>query len=247
MLHANINKGFKMMDSSIENSSVANLLSTTKEDLWSNYENDAFYEEIQPEGLQKLSLKAGLSTGCDIKMLTPYWSTANSILDLGAGCGRAIDALLKNGFKGEITAVERNTSFFQHLKEKYKNEVSLLQTDIHDCNQIDSRFDVILMLWSGLADFSPEEQPVIFRKVSTLLNKGGKIIIDTMPVDVKPLQTEQFAQQSFLTRAKHSVVNTYEPTSEEIKQYANDNKLYSIELLHCITDSNRTRWLYVIG
>lgn len=218
-----------------------------KKPQWSNYENNAFYQEIKPEGLQKLAMKAGLLTGCDIKLLKPYWQQAEKILDVGSGFGRVVDALLACQFNGEITAIERNELLYQHIKKQHQNKVKLFNKDIHELHYITEQFDVIFFLWSALADFSPDEQPVILSELAKLLTQGGKLIVDTIPHDVKPLDTEEFAQRSFLTRASNEVVHTYEPTYDEMMRYATESGLNNCELLHCTTDTSRIRWLYVLS
>ncbi len=96
-----------------------------------NESNIAFYDFIKPEGLKKFTIKAGLATDCDMSVLKPYWFNAISILEIGAGYGRAIDYLLKHQFQGEIVAVERRANFFKHLTKLYhaNENVSLIYSN----------------------------------------------------------------------------------------------------------------------
>lgn len=213
---------------------------------WENTSNNAFYEEVKANGLGQLAKKAGLSSGCDIKLLTPYWENAKKILDVGSAYGRVIGALLTMGFKGEITGIERSAAMHKHAQDKFPN-VNIIHGDIQSQLPLSNRFDVIFFMWSGLADFPQHQQQTIVNMLANMLSKNGRLIIDTMPMKVQPLDTEAFARQSFRTKAEKSVVQTYEPTDIEIKKYATSSNLKLIELLHCKTDTDRTRWLYVLG
>ncbi len=212
---------------------------------WDNYVNDAFYDDVS--GLQQLASKAGLLTGCDVKALSGYWQTANNILDVSSAFGRVVSSLLQQGFKGQITAIERNNRQYQYLKNNFGKSAHILQKDLHHLNDLSENFDVIFFLWSGLADFSRVEQPSIINNLAKLLDRERKLIIDTMPMNTKPLGTEEFARQSFLTRGKTGVVRTYEATYEEIELYAHQAGLNILELIRCQTDTNRMRWLYVLS
>ena len=213
---------------------------------WCNSDNDRFYSEIKAEGLKKLAAKAGLSKGCDVQKLQPHWINAKTILDVGSGYGRVVNSLLDLGFKGHITATERNPEQLAQLSTIESANLTIVPIDISNINKLNRKFDIILYLWSGLADFPKNRQSTIIRMLAELLNKDGKIIIDTMPMNTLPLDTEEFDQQSFLTRSNNHVVHTYEPSYAEIQKYAMSNGLNHLELMHCKTDTNRERWLYVL-
>ncbi len=214
--------------------------------IWHNQDNINFYEGVTVEGLKQLAVKAGLTNACDVTALKSYWENADSVLDVGAAYGRVVKGLLSNGYKGKITAIERSHTFCHYLSEKFQDNITLLNIDSADYYTTQSHFDTILFLWSGLADYSVAEQPVIVKKLSQLLNRNGYLIIDTMPMNIKPLHTTQFASQSFSTQIKNETVYTYEAKTAEIRQYAQKCKLSFVELIHCKTDNGRMRWLYVL-
>ena len=215
--------------------------------LWKNSENNNFYAEIKVDGLMKLATKAGLLNGCDIRTLKPYWINSSNLLDIGSGFGRVVSALLENKFRGNITAIERNDEQYTYIAKKFGHNIRSIHADIRALYYFKERFDTILFLWSGLADFSSQEQPTIVKTIANLLNKNGTLVIDTMPMDLKPLDTEQFGKQSFLTKAENSIVHTYEPSYTEVQSYAKSCGLTILELIRCKTDTNRERWLYVLG
>jgi len=215
---------------------------------WGNTDNTAFYEAISVDTLQQFAEKAGLSTGCDLDLLKPYWSKAQSILEVGAGYGRVIDYLMKHHFTGQITAIERCNVFFNHLQKQFFEypNVELVHGDIMQVD-LPQKFDLILVLWSGIADFSHQEQSAFVLKLANFLKTGGDFIIDTMPQKVLPLMcTEQRGDQTFLTMVNNKIVCTYEPSAQEILHYAQLADLNYQNLINLTTTTRRERWLHAL-
>lgn len=217
---------------------------------WNNKSNNAFYEAIKAEGLYQLAQKGGLTTGCDMKVLTPYWSQAETILEVGAGYGRVIDYLLKNQFKGSLVAIERCNVFFKYLKKQfghYKN-VHLLYDDILSSNAINGQFDLILMLWSEIADFSPKEQQSVLFKLSTLLNKKGKLIIETLPAATLPLGMEQSdKERTYRQELQGAAIYTHSISLKEVETYAKLAGLPNIKHQTYYTDTRRERLIHILS
>lgn len=216
---------------------------------WNNEGNNAFYESVKADGLQQLAEKAGLTTGCDMDLLTPYWSTAESILEVGAGYGRVIDYLLQHQFAGTITAIERCNVLFKHLERRYKKykNIDLIHADILHLNKMDERFELILMLWSEIADFSPHEQILVFTMLAKLLQEKGRLIIDTMPVNVVPLGASKYGQQIIYSITKNITLHAYAPNTVEIKQYAQKAGFSNVACLNYQTNTDRERQLYILS
>lgn len=216
---------------------------------WSNEGNKAFYEELKADGLEKLAEKGGLETGCDIQLLTTYWSSAENVLEVGAGYGRVIAYLLKHQFKGSITAVERCNILFKHLKKHYSkyNNVNLIHSDIWNLT-LDKRFNLILMLWSEIAEFSPKEQMLIFSKLAKLLQKRGKLIIDTIPSNIIPLGASKKGQQIiYSVKINNAILHAYAPNTREIKKYAKKAGFTSLTHINYQTNTGRKRRLYLLS
>lgn len=223
---------------------------SVKELEWNNSDNNAIYETIKAQGLQQLAQKGGLSTGCDMKQLIPYWSVAESVLEVGAGYGRIIDYLLKQSFQGTITAIERCNALFEYLKNEFTkyNNVDLLHADIRYLTNCDKQFDLILMLWSGIADFSPKEQRLIFAKLAKLLNEKGKLVIDTLPASIIPLDMKQGRVKKVYKQEINGVtVYTYSMSLEEIDNYAQLAGFTNIEHKIYHTDTGRERLLHILS
>lgn len=245
-------QGFKMkktmLNDTVTSTATNILIDDKKLTQWSNNDNQTFYEAITVEGIKQFSQKGGLSNGCDIHLLKPHWINAKSVLEVGTGYGRVIKSLLENNFSGKITAIERSNTLFDYLEKNYSSKANLIKADICKYNNIQERFDVIFWLWSGIADFAPHEQMLTVIKLSQLLSVGGKLIIDTMPENVIPLMSNQNqGKQVFLTTVNNATVHTYEPRSEEIKQYGKLASLTNYDLISCPTDTQRKRWLHILS
>jgi SAM-dependent methyltransferase len=223
--------------------------SALKEYSWSNSDNNAFYEAVKAEGLQKLAEKGGLATGCDMRILTPYWSKAKSILEVGAGYGRVIEYLLKHQFQGKITAIERCATLFSFLENQYKSNdnVRLLHKDIRYLEGFKEKFDLILFLWTGIGDFSLKEQLLIIKKLANFLQKGGILIIDTLPENTIPLESRKCGFHVYLFEVNNTAVYINVSTILEIKEYARKAGFSTIEHKLYRTESGRKRAIYLLG
>lgn len=215
--------------------------------VWTNYDNDAFYTAVDVEGLKEFAKKGGLDDGCDVLAIKSYWESAKSILDVGSGYGRVIEALLKNNFSGKITAIERNAKFFNYLKQQYSDRVTLHNLDIHDCSSITERFDVILFLWSSLADFPFAEQSLIVQQLASLLAPQGLLIFDSIPFGTVPIEGSFLNKQLSVIKRNANKVYIFAPILQEIQQYANSAKLNLFNTVKIITSTNRVRNIHILG
>lgn len=216
---------------------------------WSNSDNDAFYEGIKVDGLRAFAEKAGLARGCDMDILTPYWSRAESILEVGAGYGRVIKYLLEHARARKITAVERCEVFIEYLNKQYGkcSNVHLIPADVIQLKNLSDRFDLILVLWSAMADFSVQEQSVVIKILAKLLTKEGCLVIDIVPTNVAPLGSEKYSKQSYYLTLSGNSICGFLPTVQEIQDYAKEANLHNISHITYKTDTQRERWLFILN
>lgn len=216
---------------------------------WTNRDNNEFYENVKADGLEKLAQLAGLISWCDLKIIKNYISNAKNIFEAGAGYGRVLDFLIDNNFNGEITAIDQCSNLFQFLQKrfsKYQN-INLLHINIHNF-YTKKPFDLILMLWSGIADYAPHEQISLLSKLKNLLSPGGKIIIDTLPKKVVPLHSKELIQdQTYKLEFNGSAIHAYSITIDEIQKNALKVGLRSLDNYVYCTDTNRERILQILA
>jgi 2-polyprenyl-3-methyl-5-hydroxy-6-metoxy-1,4-benzoquinol methylase len=216
---------------------------------WRNKDNNAFYDEIQVAGLQNYAKVAGLETGCDVAALKPYWEHAQSILEVGAGYGRVIKALREQGYQGDITAIERNKYLYDYTQQHYADTATILQQDIMDLDPNTlPKFDVILILWTGFSEFSPEEQPITMKKLINMTNSNGLLVIDLLPKNILPLKTKHIREKYvYILEAKKNInITIYIKDHLELKRYISNSKFKSIKTIKLTTSTQRKRLLHII-
>ena len=212
-----------------------------------NKANNTFYEAIGPKGLHDLSFKAGLETWCDLREISCYLKQANTALEVGAGYGRVLRYLLDHYSDMDIVAIERAENAYQYLKQQFENRVELLKVDIGNVFFSKARFDIVLWLWSGLADFSFDEQENVITKLAEGMTPGGYLIIDAMPETITPLDMEDNAQGAVYEQTINNCkICTYSPSLHDIKKYAKTAKLYIDNRIEYQTSTGRSRYLYVL-
>jgi SAM-dependent methyltransferase len=226
--------------------SIKHHASISEDNSWSNKDNAAFYENISKEANRENSILGGLEEGCDLTLAHNYLVNANSILEIGAGYGRVLYCLKQRKYKATITAVERSQKLCKILKERFFNTIEIIECDIKNFTT-NKQYDAILWLFSGISDFTQEEQLYVLKKIALLLTRKGVIILDTFSPDLKPANALHAKAQSYLIHLENNKLHGYIPSREEIIEYA--QKL-NITLLECIpyeTDTQSKRYLYILG
>ncbi|MFL5729137.1 MAG: class I SAM-dependent methyltransferase, partial [Cytophagaceae bacterium] len=134
-----------------------------------NEKNFDFYRNLGVDPFKKLAAIGGFSSYTDLELSFPFIKNSQSILELGAGYGRCLDFFIAKGFKGKLIAVEQSEPLVQHLKSQYGDKAEILQEDIKTL-QLKENVDAALWMWSGIIDFSKEEQLNTSRHIVSLLN-----------------------------------------------------------------------------
>jgi len=215
--------------------------------IWANADNAQFYEYISIEQIQYFAQLAGLADGCDTELITSLIKKADTILEIGAGYGRVIEQIIKSGFAGNIVAIERSLQFCKFLNEKFTNQTKIIQTDIATFNT-DQKFDLILWLWEGIADFSKVEQPTILKSLSSLLTKNGVFVIDTLAPHLQTMNGEKFHYNTtdYRIQVNDWIMNIYRISPQEIYKYAKFIGFNKISVKLYNTSTNRQRVLYIL-
>ncbi len=216
---------------------------------WKNEDNAYFYNSISENLLPSFAVRGGLDTGCDIDIVKKYIKKAHSILEVGAGYGRVIKYLIGKNCQAKITAIERSLRFCKLLELHFDKNIKIVHADIQHY-ETNETFDLILWMWSGICDFSKEEQFLVLKKLVGFLNKG-LIILDTMPESLQPLNAtsskSQIDQNCTIPGGNDSYLHVYTPSAEEIYNYAKKLELGFVRRVPYVTTTNRDRVLYILG
>jgi len=212
---------------------------------WTNYDNAQFYENIPLEILQGYAKEGGLDSGIDIEIIKSHIAYANSILEVGAGYGRAINHLFLQDFAGQITAIERCKNYINLLKKQFDNKIKLYHTDLNKFETPD-KFDVILWLWAGICEFTPNEQARLIKKLILSLKDNGILILDSILPSIYPTNATHSQDQYHVIKGSSWIIHTYIPTANEIQKYSEKAKAKKIRSLIYQTTTSRKRVLYLI-
>ena len=225
--------------------------SENNQDGWTNKDNADFYEKITASELKEIAELGGLADHSDLKNITDYISNAKCILEIGAGYGRVLDYLLKHS-DAKLIGVERSQTFFNILQEKYRDQdrVKLIHADLFDF-VLDERPDLVLWMWSGLAEFSCKEQQIIFEKMTGLLGNGSILIVDTILYTVSPINAtiliKNNATSQGIIKIKDAVINVFHPSQETLDDYTRKIDIYIRAKKKYYTSTERERIVCIWG
>ncbi len=211
---------------------------------WGNEDCAEYYENIPIEELENFARLGGLEGGCDIELAYPYIKNTNTLVDVGAGYGRAIKNLLRIGYEGKIFAIERCSQFCDRLKKQYPQYAEIHNSDFL-LSKLPVQVDVVLSLWSGISEFPGNYQYHVLTKLLSFLKPEGTLILETINHEVNPKNV--FSQgQSYVAFSKYGTAYGYTPTPEEIASYAKQASAQIVDIINYETPTNRKRILYII-
>lgn len=215
---------------------------------WSNENNRPYYDdEYTVEALKTYATRGGLDTYQDLKLVFPYILKASSILEIGAGYGRVIDYLLNLKFKKQLYAIERSPTFCKLLRKKYaRNTINIIEDNIQTTSSL-KPVDIVLWMWSGISDFSQQEQLLVIKKISTLINPQGHLIIETFHHTTKPINAIVSTNQSYVIPSGKRIVYGYIPSPQEIEKYAVAAEFMNVKHLEYQTTTGRPRNMYILS
>ncbi len=130
---------------------------------------DGFYQEIWQQVIpEELTAKEVNH------LLTHHQLDATKrVLDLMCGHGRHTIALAKNGIA--VTAIDNLPAYVRHIEQVQQTEslpIEVIETSLLDWKP-EGKFDWALCMGNSLNFFSPDELPIVLKKVSDSLVTGG--------------------------------------------------------------------------
>ena len=186
----------------------------------------------------------GLNTGIDIDTIYPLIKDAKTILEFGAGYGRVINFLRKKGFANEYIGIERIDSLVKYLHENYPNEATILHQDIREI-EIENHPNVILWLWSGILELTPEEQKSTIQEAYDLLAPNGLLIIEAPFKKIYKVGALE-GEKSVRVEMDWGVLNAYFVTTDDIESYASSIGFSNFEYKTYQTTTDLERVFYLL-
>ena len=220
---------------------------TLEQNAWCNAQNANYFDGWTREIFDVYLNRTGLQYLDDIKIITPLIKNAKTVLDVSSGYGRVIDALLERKIGNKITALEWSPNIADYLERKFHAKIGVYNIDLLKF-YTDLSYDVILWMWSGITDFSPVEQRYLVSKLSALLNKNGKLIIDTPQPSVLPVNVILKNKKNggyYTDVLKDNQLQGYIPRGIEMLSYAKIAKM-DVQCIPYITKKGVYRVLYIL-
>ena len=211
-----------------------------------NEKNLGFYTKLGVEPLKSLAEIGGFASYTDMELVYDKIKDTKVVMEIGAGYGRCVDFLLKERYKGKIIAIEQSSTLVAYLKQRYADttNVELIDGDFTKLS-LAEKADAALWMWSGILDFSQEEQKNCLQKLHGLLTEHGIVIIDIPRLGFKTYATHTDEQRLHLD-SPYGTLDCYIPSMEDMQHYCQETgyaKCYSIDYS---TNSDKERTIYFL-
>lgn len=209
-----------------------------------NKKNFDFYNQIGLDTFQSMAIAGGFNTYVDLEIAYRYINTNEKIVEIGAGYGRCIDFLLHKKHKGSIVAIEQSNVLCKHLKAKYNRAVEIIEGDISDAF-FKEKVDTALWMWSGIIDFSPDEQESTIQYIAGILAEKGKLFIDIPRIGIQTIASHKDEQRIKLS-TDFGEIECYIPVFAEIKSYAEKAGFGRVDEINYETSTAKKRTMYIL-
>lgn len=209
-----------------------------------NERNFNFYNQIGIDTFQSLAQDGGFSTYVDLEIAYRYIQPNENIVEIGAGYGRCVEFLLGKQHQGKIIAVEQSAKLCNYLREKYTTSVKIVEGDIYTIS-FDQQIDTALWMWSGIIDFSLEEQAANVKHIFELLSAKGKLFIDIPRIGIQTIASHIDQQRIKLT-TDFGEIECYIPLSTEVKEYAEAAGFSRVDEINYETATDKKRTMYIL-
>lgn len=209
-----------------------------------NDKNIQFYNNLGVEPFKKLSEVGGFSSHKDLDLIFPYIEGSNSIVEVGAGFGRCLDFFINKGFEGRLIAVEKAVPYLEYLHKHYADRVQILDVDVKKL-ELDEKVDTVLWMFSGIIDFSREEQIQTLQRLAGCLNEKGKLVIDIPKLGFRTY-AEHTDEQHLRFDSEYGLLECYIPSVEDITEYQEKAGFTGFIRLDYSTSSGKMRTVYIL-
>ena len=212
---------------------------------WCNDDNKFFYN-MPLDIFKGYCHSSGIQNGCDIQLIYDnYLKPTESMIEIGAGYGRATSALLKCGYQGSVTALERNPTLVNALASIFKNTINIVSSDLKDYFP-NTTYDVALWLWSGISEFSQNEQIRMLRHIKSFVKQQGFIIVDTLPTRLHQSNATNKINDTLVVQNDYTTGYFYSPDAKDITRYTSICDLTVERIIPYQSETHRDRVLFVL-
>jgi len=207
-----------------------------------NDKNQIFYNNIGIAPFLELSEKGGFSAYKDLALISPFLKDTDDILELGAGYGRCLDYFIAKNHQGKLTGVEYSKTLVDFLTHKFNDKAEIIHADIKALS-LNRLFNVALWMWSGIIDFSKEEQVVSCKRIFDHLKPGGILVLDLPRIGVQTI-ANHLDQQHLVFNTSFGEINAFIPSDEDIEFIKGTARFESVQKILYETTTDKKRTLY---
>lgn len=211
-----------------------------------NEKNLDFYNNLGVNVFRDLAIAGGFSTFRDLDQIYPLIKDSKVILEVGAGYGRCIEFLIQKGYKGKIIAIEQSPVLTAHLKENFGHlsNIELLESDVKTL-ELSEKVDHVLWMWSGIIDFSKEQQIECLCNLARFLEKEGKVIIDIPQIGFQTI-AEHKDTKNLLFDTPYGTLNCYLPDEKDMEEARTAGGYQKVKKLDYETSTQKKRTIYIL-
>jgi 16S rRNA A1518/A1519 N6-dimethyltransferase RsmA/KsgA/DIM1 with predicted DNA glycosylase/AP lyase activity len=211
-----------------------------------NDSNKKFYNTVPLDVFQSLTQQGGFDECIDMELIEKYIAVSAHVMEVGAGYGRCVDFLLEKKQDAKILAVEQSPQFSKVLTEKYKDQsrVQVINEDIKTL-VVSDKMDVVLWLFSGMLDFSKEEQPVVLKRLRSFLKNDGRLFID-IPQLAELTVAKYTSAQDIVMETPYGNITTFLPSLKDMEAYASQAGFSKVTAINYNTSTEKKRSIYIL-
>lgn len=206
-----------------------------------------FYHAIGPQALSEYASLCGLDQCPDLDSIEKTLENSQNILEIGGGYGRIIDKITQKYLSKQITAIEPAEANFKYLEEKFKTQphIHLYQQNILE-HSSQKPYDLVLWMWSGLADLDFKEQKDALHKIYALVGSQGTLVIDLPEMQAKNSAQENTQGTSWKVETPSGIIyQGYLPTEETLFLNGFAAGFSSVQKIPYTTPKKNKRILYL--
>lgn len=209
-----------------------------------NKTNKLFYNQVPLEVFKGMAKQGGFAEHKDLKLISSQIPADAKVLELGAGYGRCVDFLLEKNHSGQIIAIEQSPSLIDVLNEKYKtiSNVIVIQDDLNSTKTV-FEAEIVLWIFSGLLDFSRDEQLSVLKKIRSWIVNEGKLFVD-IPQLTNLTIARYTTKQDVVMDTPYGSIETFLPSADDIIAYASAAGYAGITAVDYDTDTGKKRTMY---
>lgn len=190
-----------------------------------NATNRRFYEVVPDDFIFQSGMIAGIIPPVDVEIALSHInvdpSSDFSALEVGAGEGRVVDALLAHCRRVNVLAVEQCSRLATALQGKYTNHsrATILHGDINSVEL--APVDISFWMFTGIADFAPDEQEGVLKRLAG--NTQKTIVIETPAENTETIASDRKGQwYTFKNKWGGCDWKGYIPSRTEMSAFANN-------------------------